>query len=122
MLIAAIVTITLALVFYSVGVWAEKLQGRLRAWHVVVFWIGLACDSTGTALMSKMADGASGNPVHAVTGAIAIALMLVHSIWASWVILSRNEKAMLRFHRFSLIVWAVWLIPYVSGAFVGMGR
>ena len=35
----AIVAITLALVFYTVGVWSERGAGRLRAWHVVMFWI-----------------------------------------------------------------------------------
>lgn len=37
MLIYAVVFINLALVLYTVGVWAEKLQKRLKVWHVVVF-------------------------------------------------------------------------------------
>ena len=33
-LLAAIVIISMALIFYSVGVWSERIQGRLKGWHV----------------------------------------------------------------------------------------
>lgn len=32
-LIAAIVIISMALIFYSVGVWSERIQGGLRGWQ-----------------------------------------------------------------------------------------
>ena len=37
MIVHAVVLITAALVFYSVGVWGERLQRVLRWWHVG-FW------------------------------------------------------------------------------------
>ncbi len=36
-LIAAISVITSALVFYTIGVWGERLQKRLKFWHLVFF-------------------------------------------------------------------------------------
>jgi hypothetical protein len=42
MLIFAIVSITLALAFYSVGVWSEQAQHTLKGWHLFMFWAGLA--------------------------------------------------------------------------------
>ena len=45
MLIIAIVLITLALIFYTTGVWAEKLGGRLKRWHAGAFLAGLAFDA-----------------------------------------------------------------------------
>ena len=33
----AIVSMTLALVFYSIGTWAERIEKRLRLWHIVFF-------------------------------------------------------------------------------------
>jgi hypothetical protein len=30
------------------------------------------------------------------------------------VLLKKDEKAILNFHKFSVFVWAVWLIPYFS--------
>ena len=40
-LLAAIVIISMALIFYSVGVWSERIQGRLKGWHVTAFGLGL---------------------------------------------------------------------------------
>lgn len=120
MLITAIITITLALIFYSVGVWGEKIQKRLKPWHVIIFWAGFVCDTTGTTLMSMMAQDGGGLTLHAVTGAVAILLMLFHALWATIVLIRKREKAMLTFHRLSLVVWVIWLIPYVSGMVVGM--
>ena len=44
-LIAAISVITSALVFYTIGVWGERLQKRLKFWHLVFFLLGLLADS-----------------------------------------------------------------------------
>ena len=61
------VIISLALVFYSIGVWSERFQGRLKAWHLVFFWLGLVCDTWGTGLMIEMAGGLTAD-IHGITG------------------------------------------------------
>jgi uncharacterized repeat protein (TIGR03987 family) len=115
-------TITLALVFYTIGVWSEKVQGELRPWHLAVFWVGFAFDTTGTTLMSRLAPNGFQLNFHGVTGLIAIVLMLLHVLWAT-VVISRNRPEEKRnFHRFSLVVWIIWLIPFISGAAFGMAR
>jgi uncharacterized repeat protein (TIGR03987 family) len=113
------VFITLALVFYTIGVWSERLAGRLRAWHLVFFWLGLACDTAGTAIMMEYAGGLTAD-LHGVTGVAAILLMIVHAVWATVVLARRDERAILNFHRFSVAVWAIWLVPYFSGVVMGM--
>jgi uncharacterized repeat protein (TIGR03987 family) len=120
MLIYAIISITSALVFYTIGVWSEKLQKELKTWHLIMFWTGLAFDTLGTTLMSELAEGGFKFNFHGITGLIAIILMLCHAIWATVVSVKNNTKAKINFHRFSIIVWLIWLIPYVSGAFFGM--
>ena len=122
MLIYAIITITLALVFYSIGVWSEKLQGILKRWHVVIFWIGFIFDTIGASLMSKMSEGKFQFNLHGITGLLAILLMLFHAIWATIVIVKDNKKSVRNFHKFSILVWCEWLIPYLTGAVFGMGR
>ena len=122
MLIYAIVTITSALIFYTIGVWSEKIQGVLKKWHLIIFWIGLVFDTTGTTLMSRIAKGGFKLNFHGITGLLAIILMLFHAIWATVVILKANEKARANFHRFSIIVWFLWLIPFISGAIFGAAR
>lgn len=121
MLLFAIITISLALVLYTIGVWGEKLQKILKPWHVIIFWLGLVCDTTGTALMSMMAESPNPLNFHGITGGIAILLMLSHAIWATIVLIRKKETMMHIFHKFSFVVWVVWLIPYLSGVFVGMG-
>ncbi len=122
MLLYAVISITLALIFYSVGVWGEKIQGTLKKWHLVIFWIGLTFDTIGTTLMSELAEGGFKFNFHGVTGLLAIILMLVHALWATYVIVKNNNRAKANFHKFSIFVWILWLIPFISGAVLGMSR
>lgn len=117
----SIIAIVSALVFYTIGVWSERLAGKLKPWHLVLFWIGLVFDTTGTTLMSRMAGQWEFN-LHGVTGALAIVLMLGHAAWASLVLLTRKEDAIRNFHKFSLFVWLVWLVPFFSGMIAAMAR
>ncbi|EMS69266.1 HsmA family protein [Ruminiclostridium cellobioparum] len=120
MLLYAVIAINLALVFYSIGVWSEKLQGTLKKWHLVIFWTGLAFDTLGTSLMSELAQGGFKFNFHGITGLLAIILMLVHAMWATYVLIRNDERAKSSFHKFSIFVWVIWLIPFISGAILGM--
>lgn len=117
---AAAVLITLALVFYSVGVWAERLVRNLLPWHVAAFWTGFAFDVSGTTAMELMVPGFNWTSPHTITGQIALWLMLAHAVWATRVVRTGTDQARRRFHRFSLAVWAVWLVPFFGGMAVGM--
>jgi uncharacterized repeat protein (TIGR03987 family) len=117
----SVILITLALVFYTIGVWSERLAGRLKGWHLAFFWAGFVCDTTGTGIMMEMSGGNLFN-IHGLTGLIAIILMLIHAVWASFVLARNDEKAILNFHKFSVVVWVIWLIPYLNGFFVSMRR
>lgn len=121
-LIIAIVAITMALVFYTIGVFGERKSHRLKKTHVLIFWLGLLCDTTGTVVMSMIAEGGSGLGVHGITGALAIILMIFHALWATITLCRGSEKQMETFHKFSFIVWLIWLVPYFIGVFMGMGH
>ena len=115
------ILITLALVFYSLGVWAERLARYLKPWHVAAFWTGFAFDVSGTWGMHRMAT----HPFnildqHTLTGQIALWLMLIHAVWATRVVRKGAEAARAGFHRYSIVVWLVWLVPYFGGMYVGM--
>jgi len=113
------IIITLALVFYSIGVWSERIAGKLKPWHLAFFWLGLVFDTWGTGLMMDMASGLTFD-IHGVTGVIAILLMLIHAVWATVVLIRKDEKMINNFHKFSVLVWFIWLIPYFSPMFFGM--
>ena len=116
----ATIIITIALLFYSIGVWAERIQGRLKPWHLVFFFLGLICDTWGTGLMLDFAGGLTFD-IHGITGVIAIVLMAIHAVWALIVLLKKDEKAIQNFHKFSVAVWVIWLVPYFSPMFFAMG-
>lgn len=120
MSMTATITISAALVLYSIGVWSERIQGRLKPWHLAFFVLGLIFDTWGTGLMLDFAGGLTFD-VHGISGFLAIILMFIHAAWALVVLLRKDEKALTTFHKFSLFVWLMWLIPYFSPMFFSLG-
>ena len=119
-LIAAIVIISMALVFYTIGVWSERVQKGLRGWHVVAFGLGLVCDIVGTTFMAELVRlTGEDNHLHAITGTIAVFLMGIHALWTVWTFWKGSAKAKRNFSRFSVVVWFIWLIPYCIGVWLG---
>jgi uncharacterized repeat protein (TIGR03987 family) len=120
-LIIAIVCMTSALAFYTIGVWGERIAGKLKGWHLLFFWGGLIFDATGTTLMGMMA-GKMTLDVHGITGALAIVLMFGTALWASIVLHLKQEKVNAGFHKFGLVVWILWLIAFFTGAAGAMSK
>ena len=58
--------------------------------------------------------------IHQSTGTLAIVLMLIHAVWATYIISRGSDKAKAVFHKFSVVVWVIWLIPYFAGMYIGM--
>lgn len=112
---------SLALVAYSLGVWAERVRRYLLPWHVGAFWLGLAFDAAGTEMMFRLARVGWHPGIHGFFGRAALALMAGHTLWATWVLLRGSAEARASFHRYSLAVWFVWLLPYFGGMLAGMG-
>ena len=115
----SMIIITLALVFYTVGIWSARITRTLKVWHVILFWLGLTCDTWGTVGMLGMAGGLTFD-VHGVTGVVAILLMLVNATWATVVLVRKDEQLLRTFHKFSVWVWVIWLIPYLSPMFFAL--
>ncbi len=110
---------TLALIFYSIGIWSDYWRKQLKTWHVVMFGLGVITDSLGTLLM-YLHVGHLVFTAHSVSGFIGLFLMVCHFIWAIFVIKNQQEAQQKVFHRFSIVVWAFWLISYLSGLYLGM--
>ena len=58
---------------------------------------------------------------HGLTGLLAIVLMLVHVTWAMLVFLRRDERWIYNLHKFSVVVWRIWLVPYLGQNIFVMG-
>ncbi|MGL6107854.1 HsmA family protein [Romboutsia sp.] len=126
-LIIAIVFITSALLLYTVGVFGERRSNTLNKKHVIIFWCGLVCDTLGTLTMGQIAKASAGiatsaftQNLHGITGFLAIVLMLFHAGWATYVLAKGDEEKKRFFHKFSIVVWTIWLVPYFIGMVIGM--
>jgi uncharacterized repeat protein (TIGR03987 family) len=113
-LIFAIVSMLLAATLYTVAVFSERAAGILKPRHLGLFWLGLAFDTFGTTLMSQIAGGWKWD-VHGVIGLTAVALMLIHSIWATAALVFKQESVLRSFRKFSVHVWALWMAAFISG-------
>lgn len=114
---------SLAFVFYSTGVWSERAARNLKAWHILAFWAGWGFDAYGTWLMEQLRiSGQRSGLVHGVTGASAFVLMGLHAMWAAWVLWRGTDEAKRGFHRYSVAVWVLWLVPYLGGMIAGILR
>jgi uncharacterized repeat protein (TIGR03987 family) len=118
---AAVLFMVAALVFYSFGVWATFLSRQLRPRYVGLFWLGFLSDTAGTELMRRLA-GSFHWSLHTASGVVALLLMFLHAVWATIVLLNRTARPTGNFHRISLTVWAIWLIPFISGMLLSRHR
>lgn len=128
-LILAIAAISAALIFYTFGVFRERISGKLTKIHAIIFWLGLLFDSIGTAIMSSIAKSGRlqmANEytvlLHSITGVLAILLMLFHASWATLVLYKNDVEKRKNFHKFSIVVWLIWLVPYIIGMLIGMTK
>ena len=120
---SGMIFITAALITYTIAVWGEQITKELKPAFVVMFCIGVICDTTGTLLMTTIETSPLGfyeTLFHIITGAAAIFLMLIHAVWAIRVLIQKDEVSAARFHRFSKFVWLFWLVPFLSPMFTGM--
>ncbi len=117
----AVLFMVAALLFYSIGVWAIFFRKQLRPWNVGLLWLGFLSDSAGTELMRRLA-GSFHWSLHTASGVVALLLMFLHAVWATIVLLNRSTRPTGNFHRISLTVWAIWLIPFISGMLLSRHR
>ncbi len=120
-LLWAIITVFVALFIYTIGVWGSKLTNGLRTWQLILFWVGWVFDGISTYLMSSLIQGWKFD-LHGLSGTVAFLLMLVNAIAATVVLYRKDENSIRKFPTFSIIVWVIWLIPFISGLIAGMRR
>ncbi len=84
-----------------------------------MFYFGVTCDTIGTGAMGLLAGSLIQFNLHGLTGMLAILLMLFHAVWATVVLIRKDEALIKSFHKFSLVVWSIWLVPMISGMVLG---
>lgn len=126
LLITAIIVITLALVFYSIGVIGEARRKQLLWRDILWFGLGLIADFIGTMLMRQISQNGDNilapwaNTLMTISGTSAIILMFVHIVFALLVMLKYTDYKS-KFHKWSIVIYAFWLVSYISGPIGLMG-
>jgi len=120
-LLTAVILFTVALFFYTTGVWSERFHRGLKSWHVVVFALGVFTDAWATWVTYQFIGAIVYTP-HALFGFIALFLMTLHFLWAISVVIVQNEGMKIRFHHFSVFAWGVWMVSYLTGFILGIER
>ncbi|RJO59624.1 TIGR03987 family protein [Candidatus Parcubacteria bacterium] len=110
-----IALVSLALIFYTLAVWAEQIKGSLAVWMVCAFAGGFACDFLGTSIMSWLAPTHASN-LHTCCGLAALLIMFLHLIWAL-LALKKSGRTRHFFHQYSVYAWGIWLVAFLTGAF-----
>jgi len=119
---AAVLTVTLALVLYAIG--TVKQQRSHRSTPGVRGWLttGVVFDITATALMI-VASKSLTPTLHGVLGYSALALMVTDTslLWRHARAHGQAEVSK-RLHVFSRVAYGYWLIAYFTGAALVMAE
>ena len=119
-LIKAVVVVTFALVFYSIGVIGEQRRSSVPRWVLIFLTAGIVCDISSTILMII---GSSNIPitVHGFLGYSALTLMLIDTIliWRHWA-KHRQGTVSKNLGMYTRIAYGWWVIAYIAGAVIAM--
>lgn len=122
-LIAGSFLVTLALLSYSVGIFSEFRRKMLNRKALIFLGLGLLLDISGTACMII---GSSNNAFtnHGIIGYSALIGMFIDNaiFWNLWRKNGFKSEVPVKVHYYSLIAYGWWVIVYISGFVMAMGR
>ena len=120
-ILLGLILFTLALLVYSIATWAGVISGRLKKWHLFLFWIGFVADFSGTFSIGSVYGGFVMN-MHSYLGALALIAILLQNIAGTKILLGKNEKWIVNFPRkVFLPVWILWMASYIAGLVLSGG-
>lgn len=114
--LAAVSTVTTALVLYTIGALKELHTRRATLGVCGTLAAGVACDVTATVLMI-LATRSGGLTIHGVLGYSALAGMTTDTIlmWRQR-LRAGAEPLGERLHLYSRIAYVYWVVAYFTGA------
>ena len=116
----AVIVVTFALVFYSIGVITEQRRKALTPLSLGFITAGIVFDISSTTLMI-IGSGNIPITVHGFIGYSALAVMLVDTIllWRHW--RKFHTGALPRkLNLYTRLAYAWWVVAYIAGAIIAM--
>ena len=113
---AATITVTCALIAYSLFVFTKPKQGFLTPWVLTILTVGLLLDITATILMII---GSQNRPItpHGILGYSALAAMLVETIliWRHWRSDKKTEPVSKSLQKYTWVAYSWWVLAFIVG-------
>jgi len=120
-IIVSVVSITVALILYTVAIRRNWRTKMLTTSQLVVLWLALAADTLATQMMAMSVEETTWD-LHTISGYSGLALMALLVIAGSWAMWQQRESVLRNFHRFAAPVWFFWFVSYASGVVVGVQK
>ncbi len=120
-IIIAVISITAALLFYTAAVWWNWTNKRLELKHLILFYLGLAGDILGTAMMKSSVEEVTYD-LHTISGYTALVLMLIITAAGTLALMQKSERVLTNFHKFGVPVWCIWTISWITGVVLGIQK
>ena len=119
-LIRAVIVVTFALAFYSIGVITEQRRKALSRLSLGFITAGLMFDISSTALMIA-GSGKIPITVHGLIGYSALTVMLIDTflLWRYW----RKERTAplpRQLNLYTRLAYGWWVVAYIAGATIAM--
>ncbi len=117
MLVASIISVTLALILYSVAVWREFYLREIRLPILIMYWGGFFFDVLGTSFMSMLSEGFALH-LHTIVGVVALVLMASLGIWLSHEYGNQPYRRSRLRRTFGIAAWSLWIVVFLLGSFM----
>jgi uncharacterized protein with PQ loop repeat len=117
-IVKAVIVVTFALLFYSIGVITEQRKKSITKFVLAFLTLGVVLDITSTVLMIM---GSSGITYHGFIGWSALSVMLIDAIliWRYW--LKNKSAAVSRgLNLYTRYAYGWWVVAYIAGAIIAM--
>lgn len=115
MLIYAVTAVTVALLFYTTGIFSGPLRPQFGPFPLVLLFAGVAFDLLGTVLMSLLSPGFAVD-FHTIIGLIALAMMIILALWSLLDFRREFGNQSSRRRGYALISWLAWVAVFFLGA------
>lgn len=117
----SVVSITLALVLYTIAAWRNWRLKILTTAQVVLIWSGLAADALATRMMG-MSVKVTNWDFHTISGYTGLALMACLAVSGTWALRTQRSEWLANFHRVFAPIWVIWFASYATGVWIGVQR
>jgi uncharacterized repeat protein (TIGR03987 family) len=119
-LIKAVIVVTIALLFYSIGVISEQRKRMITKSIIVFLTAGIIFDISSTALMIA-GSGKIPITVHGFIGYSALSVMLVDTIliWRFW-LKNKTSHVPIRLNLYTRFAYGWWVVAFIAGAIISM--